>query len=268
MGVHVRDGEIHTDPVMNQTPLWNPPPRRSFWSRLTPLQRVGLIGAPFLLLLCGGTALAGALTGTPKAADTPAAEQLADGPATGSTDPAAGGTGSTDPAAGGTGSTDAAAGGTGSTDPAVEATTVGPTAAAVVTKKTVTVRKSIAYATKKVDDDSLAKGKTKVRTAGVAGVRTLTYEVTLTDGKETGRTLVSNVVTKQPVTKVVAVGTKVSSGGGNCDPNYRPCVPIASDVDCAGGSGNGPAYVDGPVYVIGDDIYDLDRDGDGVGCDT
>jgi len=24
---------------------------------------------------------------------------------------------------------------------------------------------------------------------------------------------------------------------------YSGCVPIASDVDCAGGSGNGPAYL-------------------------
>lgn len=53
----------------------------------------------------------------------------------------------------------------------------------------------------------------------------------------------------------------------SCDPNYSgACVPIASDVDCAGGSGNGPAYVSGPVYVVGRDIYGLDRDGDGVGC--
>ncbi|TNY31687.1 hypothetical protein FHY64_14845 [Pelagovum pacificum] len=53
-----------------------------------------------------------------------------------------------------------------------------------------------------------------------------------------------------------------------CDPNYSgACVPIASDVDCAGGSGNGPAYVRGPVYVIGRDIYDLDRNNDGVGCE-
>jgi len=52
-----------------------------------------------------------------------------------------------------------------------------------------------------------------------------------------------------------------------CDPNYDPCVPVASDVDCAGGSGNGPAYVQGPVTVIGTDIYGLDRDGDGIGCD-
>ncbi|GAY17123.1 hypothetical protein [Mycobacterium sp. shizuoka-1] len=56
--------------------------------------------------------------------------------------------------------------------------------------------------------------------------------------------------------------------GSNCDTNYSgACVPIASDVDCAGGSGNGPAYVQGPVTVVGRDIYDLDRDGDGVGCD-
>ena len=54
---------------------------------------------------------------------------------------------------------------------------------------------------------------------------------------------------------------------GNCDPNYTGCVPIASDVDCAGGKGNGPAYVRGPVTVIGSDIYALDSDGDGIACE-
>jgi hypothetical protein len=53
----------------------------------------------------------------------------------------------------------------------------------------------------------------------------------------------------------------------DCDPNYSGCVPIASDVDCAGGKGNGPAYVRGPVKVIGSDIYGLDRDKDGFGCE-
>ncbi len=52
----------------------------------------------------------------------------------------------------------------------------------------------------------------------------------------------------------------------NCDPNYSGCVPIASDVDCAGGSGNGPAYT-GRVSVTGSDIYDLDRDHDGIACE-
>lgn len=56
----------------------------------------------------------------------------------------------------------------------------------------------------------------------------------------------------------------------NCDPNYSgACVPnvYPSDVDCAGGSGNGPYYVQGPVKVIGVDHYHLDSDGDGIGCE-
>jgi hypothetical protein len=76
-------------------------------------------------------------------------------------------------------------------------------------------------------------------------------------------------VTRAPIARVTAVGTKEQvREQPRCDPNYSgACVPIASDVDCAGGGGNGPAYVRGPVKVIGKDIYDLDRDGDGVGCE-
>jgi hypothetical protein len=64
--------------------------------------------------------------------------------------------------------------------------------------------------------------------------------------------------------RVVPAGSTATS----CDPNYEPCVPIASDVDCASGTGNGPAYVRGPVRVIGVDIYGLDRDGNGIGCES
>jgi hypothetical protein len=52
----------------------------------------------------------------------------------------------------------------------------------------------------------------------------------------------------------------------DCHPSYDPCLPIVSDVDCVGGSGDGPEYT-GQVSVVGPDEYDLDRDGDGVGCD-
>lgn len=52
-----------------------------------------------------------------------------------------------------------------------------------------------------------------------------------------------------------------------CDSNYEGgCVPISSDVDCVGGSGDGPEYVEGPVYVVGDDIYGLDSNNDGSGA--
>ncbi|MCA2209161.1 hypothetical protein LDL21_19035 [Nocardia sp. NEAU-G4] len=50
-----------------------------------------------------------------------------------------------------------------------------------------------------------------------------------------------------------------------CHPSYDPCVPTAPDADCAGGSGDGPAYT-GPVRVIGPDEYGLDADGNGIGC--
>lgn len=60
---------------------------------------------------------------------------------------------------------------------------------------------------------------------------------------------------------------QIDTDSDTCDPNYSGCVPIASDVDCAGGSGNGPAYVRGPVQVIGYDKYGLDRDNDGWGCE-
>jgi hypothetical protein len=43
-------------------------------------------------------------------------------------------------------------------------------------------------------------------------------------------------------------------------------VPVASDVDCSGTHDDGPAYIDGPVWVVGSDIYHLDRNGDGIGC--
>lgn len=54
----------------------------------------------------------------------------------------------------------------------------------------------------------------------------------------------------------------------SCTPGYNPCVPVAYDVDCAGGSGDGPAYVEGPVYVTGSDPYELDYDHDGVACES
>ena len=54
-----------------------------------------------------------------------------------------------------------------------------------------------------------------------------------------------------------------------CDPNYRgACLKAnVSDYDCAGGSGNGPYYVRGPIRVVGRDHYRLDADHDGIACE-
>jgi resuscitation-promoting factor RpfB len=140
------------------------------------------------------------------------------------------------------------------------------TAAPVVKKRTITTRRTIPFATRRVHDPTLAKGTRRVRSRGVTGVRILTYRVTFTNGVRTARELIRMATMKAPVTRVIVIGTKESQ---RCDPNYSgACVPIASDVDCAGGSGDGPAYVQGPVRVVGTDIYGLDADGDGIGCDS
>lgn len=138
------------------------------------------------------------------------------------------------------------------------------------TKKVVTEIRRIPFKQVTVKDASLAKGKTQIRTRGVQGTERLTFEITYAGGKQVSKRLLRTVVTKRPVAQVRVVGTKVAQPeptGRGCDPNYTGCVPIASDVDCAGGSGNGPAYVAGPVRVIGIDIYGLDRDKDGIGCE-
>ena len=147
----------------------------------------------------------------------------------------------------------------------VSAAATASTSAPTVTYQVVMRTKKLAFTTRKVKDSSLAEGVTKVSTRGIAGLERFTYRLKLQDGVLVQRVLVSRSVVKKPRTQVIAVGTKQES---SCDPNYSgACVPIASDVDCAGGSGNGPAYVTGPVTVIGTDIYDLDRDGDGTGCE-
>ena len=56
-------------------------------------------------------------------------------------------------------------------------------------------------------------------------------------------------------------------------PAYDASYPGANllvgvgDYDCAGGSGDGPNYVAGPITVLPPDPFDLDRDGNGIGCE-
>ena len=60
--------------------------------------------------------------------------------------------------------------------------------------------------------------------------------------------------------------TAAPDPGDGCNPNYSGCLATSGDYDCAGGGGDGPLYV-GAVQVIGTDVFALDADGDGVGCE-
>ncbi|MFI6821689.1 G5 domain-containing protein [Micromonospora sp. NPDC050187] len=132
-----------------------------------------------------------------------------------------------------------------------------------VETKQVTETARVPYPVQIVDDPALPEGQQRVRIRGVAGVKTLTYEVIHVDGKPTDKRLLRSAVTRAPVTQVVAVGTATTAA---CDPNYSGCVPVAEDVDCAG-RGDGPAWIAGTVKVTGSDVYRLDRNHNGVGCD-
>ena len=54
-----------------------------------------------------------------------------------------------------------------------------------------------------------------------------------------------------------------SSGGGKCAPGYSPCLPVVGDLNCD----QIPASKK-PVKVTGSDPYNLDADGDGIGCES
>ena len=81
--------------------------------------------------------------------------------------------------------------------------------------KTIRYTETIDYTTKTVYKDSKPVTYSKVTTKGVEGSQNVTADITYVDGIEVSRTVTNRTVTKQPVTKVVEVGTKkvVSSSG-------------------------------------------------------
>jgi uncharacterized protein YabE (DUF348 family) len=71
-----------------------------------------------------------------------------------------------------------------------------------------TVTEPIPFSTEKTDSPDLTVGETKVVQPGVAGTLVKNYQVLTVDGREAGRTLVSQNVTVQPVAQKILVGTK------------------------------------------------------------
>lgn len=63
----------------------------------------------------------------------------------------------------------------------------------------------------------------------------------------------------------VAIACQNGCAGGGVS---APRTTQYADQDCLGGPGDGPYYVAGPVRVGSYDPYDLDRDGDGIGCEN
>ena len=78
----------------------------------------------------------------------------------------------------------------------------------VTTTQAQTDVRRIAFSTRFVHDPALPLGVQRVRSSGAAGERTLRYVVTLTNGHQTGRRLLSSTVTRNPRQRIVALGQK------------------------------------------------------------
>ena len=126
---------------------------------------------------------------------------------------------------------------------------------------------------------SLARAKAILADRGLRG--TIRYRSTaryaagtvISQSRRTGARVgpdsrITVVVAKAPP-PTTAPPPPPTSAPRNCDPSYPDvCLdPNAEDYDCAGGSGNGPLYVEGPISVRPPDPFGLDADDDGVGCE-
>lgn len=126
-----------------------------------------------------------------------------------------------------------------------------------VDKKRVSRSEAVDNATTRRPTSKLYKGQTKVIKAGRDGRRTAVYEVVVTDGTVTGRTLVSSTVTLTPVNRVLQVGTKAkpapaptSSGGGGGSVSGADSLNWPALAACE--SGGNPKAVNsaGPYYGL------------------
>lgn len=108
---------------------------------------------------------------------------------------------------------------------------------------------------------------------------TLTTVPTTAESTLPPQTVPTRVATTLPLTTLPPITTTTRppttttppAPAASCHPSYEgACLPAdSSDVDCAGGGGNGPDYAQEKNFrVVGPDVYDLDRDGDGYACES
>ncbi|WP_173283238.1 ZmpA/ZmpB/ZmpC family metallo-endopeptidase [Streptococcus sp. 9903] len=99
----------------------------------------------------------------------------------------------------------------------------------------------VAFQTIEQEDATLAKGQTKVVQEGVVGERTIYTEVTIVNGEKSSK-VIENIITKEPVDKVIAVGTKEevapkSEEGRPVQPEKTPIVENETETKPADGIG-------------------------------
>ena len=104
----------------------------------------------------------------------------------------------------------------------------------------------VPFETVKQADPTLPKGQTKVLTAGQNGERTILTEVSVVEGQEVRR-VVESKVTKEPVSQILAVGTK-EDAQPTPQPSPSPVV-TAKGTQEEGHVGEAPVQPENPAYT-------------------
>lgn len=78
-------------------------------------------------------------------------------------------------------------------------------------KQTATEEQDVAFAVEKVQDADREVGYRQVKTPGVVGKKTVTFEIEMKNGQEVSRKEIQSVVTKPPSNQVEIVGAKTSN---------------------------------------------------------
>jgi hypothetical protein len=76
----------------------------------------------------------------------------------------------------------------------------------------ITLEEDISFQTIEKEDSTVLWRKKETKQKGEKGIREKTYKITYTNGKETNRALLGSKVTKQPVSQIEVVGTKIIVG--------------------------------------------------------
>lgn len=130
---------------------------------------------------------------------------------------------------------------------------------AKVELKTVTEKQPIDFPIQNVDDATILKGQSAVKQEGKAGEKTLVYEITYSDGHETARKVVSDTISTQPTSKVIAIGTRVDTPALSNNNTYT---------NTDGNTVHSPAYSSqvpaGATAVCGDGTYSFSQNRSGT----
>lgn len=78
----------------------------------------------------------------------------------------------------------------------------------VITYKNITVTEAISYETKREDDPNQEAGNENTKQAGKEGIKTITYKITFSGGKETDREKTGEEISQEAIEEIIAVGTK------------------------------------------------------------